>query len=166
MLSGYDLGRLRLEAHLSPPLVATATSDSKGRFTLEIPDSGIWSVRVQSESTLPMEFAPLAVAGDVLLPPVVLEPIRKLSVRVASPDGTAVPKAAVVAAPTRDPPDNLAGWRPTFRVEFTNQRGSATLPRRVGETVDLSVFVPGRAERVLRDFNGGTVVLARRARAL
>ena len=81
------------------------------------------------------------------LPAVQLSPDAGTRLRVIA-EGQTVPGAWVVASAVAV--SRAGSWRPGLRMGRTAADGSLTLPRAEGERLQVSVFLPGRPEVVLR----------------
>ena len=153
---GYEMGRLRLAVAPLEPVV-TSRSGADGWYAFDLPGIGVFKVTVRSASHLPMELMPLAVAGDITLPPVVLGPGRELPLALETAGGEPLPRtAAIVHSSSRT---GRSGWRQAFRFAFTDATGDAQLVRGPDEQVTLSVFPPGGSEQVRHGFEGGALRL-------
>ncbi len=91
-----------------PEPIATTGVDARGRFTLEAPGAGVFEVRVEAESFLPMRYRPLPLVEARELPPLALRPARSQGAvgatagwepAAADPAGIAVTAPATSAAP-------------------------------------------------------------------
>lgn len=138
------------------PLAATvAETDGAGRFSLPAPGAGLFKVIVRKFGAVPVQFAPLALAAPAELPPAILPSDAGAPLRLLDAAGRPLAGVWVAASGSEAGGD----WRPAPRFGRTDAQGSLALPRLAGEELELSVFVPQRAELVRGRFQGGTVQL-------
>ncbi len=149
VLDNYERS-LRLSAGRGrPDPVASASSDSEGRFCLTPPVPGVWRLVAKAEGFVPMEYFPLPLAdgGEVELPPARLLPDARTTVSTDDRDGRPL-AAAVYALPGETAPWSGAdeqGWRVASRFGWSGRDGRLVLPRAEGELLDLYVNRRGTA---------------------
>lgn len=153
----FEAGRLRLEGR-SPEPVAVGNSDAAGRFLLRARDPGVFKVVVRTEGKVPMQSRSVALVESEELPPVVLSPDAGARLRVADASGRPVAGAWLYAAGEEGRASD--GWLVDFRVGRTGGDGSLTLPRFVGEKLDISIFPPGGTEEKRLGLEGGPITVA------
>jgi uncharacterized GH25 family protein len=129
----------------STPPVATAMSDASGRFRLEVPESGMWTVFVRAQGYVPLETELAPLVEPVDLPPARLEAAPQVEIRVAREDGRPLARAQVRAEPEAKP-ELQTGWRPAIRSAVTDAKGVARLPREGGERLVLRAVADGHLE--------------------
>lgn len=153
--SGYAQSLLSLENPAGPPPLKVATTDAAGRYAVLAPAPGIWRVTVRSAGAVTLLSPPLPLAGPVELAPVPLETDAGAPLRLVDKEGRSLGNAWIGASSSGDPGIGAADWRPAPRVGRTDAQGSLSLERREGEVLEVSVFLPGRAEIVRGGFTGG-----------
>jgi hypothetical protein len=132
-----------LEGRASPPMVAEAVADDEGRFALEAPGAGIWSVVLRADGRVPMRYAPLPVVERLELPPVQM--LRDVGARVEVKGRDGQPSSGVwvlVETASQELWSRTAvdGWRIGARIGQTGPEGSLLLPRAEGEKVVVNAF--------------------------
>lgn len=132
----------------SPAAAATAVSDSDGRFSLTVPEAGVWRLRVSAPGRVPMRRQPLPLVTAVELPPVTLHPDAGSTVTVRHATGAPAAGVTVYARGAGGGPwasGTTAGWRPAARLTRSGAEGRLHLPRAAGETLEVFAFPPGVA---------------------
>ncbi len=159
VLSGYTQSLLSLEDPEEPSAVAVATTDAAGRYALRAPETGIWRVTVRSPGMVTLHFPVLPLAGPRELPPAPLTADAGAPLLLTDQAGKPLAGAWIAASASGQPAGGIfpADWRPAPQVGRTDGRGSLSLERRDGETLEVSVFLPGRAETVRSGFTGGSL---------
>ena len=159
VLSGYTQSLLSLEDPEEPSAVAVATTDAAGRYALRAPETGIWRVTVRSPGMVTLHFPVLPLAGPRELPPAPLTADAGAPLLLTDQAGKPLAGAWIAASSSGQPAGGIfpADWRPAPQVGRTDGRGSLSLERRDGETLEVSVFLPGRAETVRSGFTGGSL---------
>jgi uncharacterized GH25 family protein len=140
-------------ADIEPEPVTRALTDDHGRFRLEAPHAGLWTVRVEAAG-----FAPLAAPLVPLIEPIELPDARlatdtRLRVKVRGPDGPVVGALVLVVADRgRFASMFDTGWSTPPRHGRTAEDGSVELARAEGERISLravaSGFAPGKTSGV------------------
>lgn len=154
VVSGYAQGLLGLESPEGPPPLVVATTDATGRYAVLTPEPGIWRITVRSAGMVTLQSPPLPLAGPVELAPAPLEMDAGAALRLLDKAGRPLGNGWIVVS--GDPAGTgAADWRPAPRVGRTDAQGSLSLERRDGEALEVSVFLPGRAEIVRGGFTGG-----------
>lgn len=153
VLSALEGGLRDPEEAAAPTPAAVAETDAAGRFSLRAPATGLFKVVVRKAGAVPVQLAPVALAASLELPPVILSPDAGASLRLV--DAAAHPLAGVWVVASGG--DAGGDWRLAPRLGRTDAQGALTLPRLAGEQLDLSLFVPRRAELVRSGFQGGTI---------
>jgi len=138
--------RLRLleagEAAGDPAIGAKTEAD--GRFRLEAPGAGLWTLRIEAAGFVPLETDLQPLIEALELPDARLELDAGITVRVVGPDGAAVADARVVARADASPFDRGAeAWRLPVRTGRTGPDGTVRLPRGERERVNLTAGLPG-----------------------
>jgi hypothetical protein len=157
--SNHDWHRGVLNGRAAPDPVATVEVGGDGRFVVEVPATGMWSLAATAPGRVPMRYLPLPIAGPVELPP--LEPAPDIGIEVAVRwRGGGAVAAAWVLLTTRSPdlwqPLQADGWGSGARIGRTDAAGRIRLPRLAGEALELHAIsggaraaaaVPGGAAR-------------------
>lgn len=140
------LERLAGAAHGRP--VARATSSSRGRYEIEVPQPGVYQLTARSPDRLPMMLQPLAVVEARELPPARLRPAVSRRARVLGADRRPLADAWLLAHYPGAPAgrsvsgwlDPDAGWRPLRRAVRTDAQGIARFPVDPERGARLSVW--------------------------
>ncbi len=145
MLGNYDRTRTLLEGHIAPEPVATTRTDTSGRFSLEAPGIGVWTVVVRPAEFVPMRYKPLPLVSAIELPPAVL--LRDAGTRIELLDDSGDPAAGVwVLAESGSEAlwNGVAanGWRVGARIARSDPSGRLALPRAPGERLTITAFSP------------------------
>ncbi|HEX7154902.1 MAG TPA: carboxypeptidase-like regulatory domain-containing protein [Thermoanaerobaculia bacterium] len=120
-----------------PEPLARAVTRADGRFQLAAPGAGMYRVVVRANGTVPMEarlFPLLAPADLPLLRLTADEPLR---VQVRGGDAP-LGGVRLVARPLQRSADK--GWGVATRTAITDDRGAASLPRGVGESLEVTTI--------------------------
>lgn len=149
----HELGTLLLSGEAHGETVADARTDAEGRFRIEAPEAGFYTLVVRHPERVPREYHLHPLLDSIDLEAVRLLPDAGLSVQVV--DGAGKPVAgAVVDFRGQGPPAGLTDWRPwgwlvsSRRVATTGPRGRAVLHRFEGEGGNLRTAVPGAVTAV------------------
>lgn len=151
----FEESRLRLAGRSGPEALAGAAVHG-GRFRLEVPEDGLFQVRVSAPGYVPMVHMPLPVVGSegtVELPPLVLLSDDPVTVEVRGAGG-APAAGAWVSAPVTATAASFwlrhasRGWAPRARLVLTGPDGRAVLPRLSDERLDIEVYAPEDATPV------------------
>jgi carboxypeptidase family protein len=154
ILPDFEFGRLRLQGVERFEPAASGRLTGEGRFHLEAPQSGLYRLVVRTPGGVPVQVGPIALVEDLELAPVA--PPRDVGVHLEVIDTGGLPIAGAWGfASGEESLEN--GWRLDFRLGRTDADGRLTLPRRPGEKLSLSFFVPSRGEVRLDAFEGGRV---------
>ncbi|HEX2253597.1 MAG TPA: hypothetical protein VHQ65_10055, partial [Thermoanaerobaculia bacterium] len=127
------------------PVAATAAAPD-GRFAVEAPAPGMWSLVASAPGRVPMRYVPLAVTAARELPPLALLADAGVEVTVRRRDGRAAAEAWVLltsASPELWRPLQADGWGVAPRLGRTDAAGRLALPRAPGEALEVTAFVPG-----------------------
>lgn len=140
--ANYERVRLLLQGRTATEVLASARSEESGRFVVEAPTAGLYTVVVLAESFLAQEILPLVLTGEHELPTTVLPTDTGCRVEVRDESGAPLAGAWIFArhagAPTR-------GWTPATRLLRTGDDGTAVVPRQDGERLVVALFVPDSA---------------------
>lgn len=109
--------------------LSRTTTDAAGAFRLDAPQWGMYRVVVRAADAVPMEARLLPLLEAVELAPLRLERSEMLRVRTH-------PKTRVAVRPLR--PRARDGWVDADRGGMTGDDGTLLVPRRSGETVEVS----------------------------
>jgi len=145
--SPHQAGVDALGGDAAPPL-ATATSGEDGRFSLPAAAGELWELTVRAAGRV----ATSAVVGPLFdaeeAPPLPLPSDEGLTVRLVDGAGQPVAGARLTAQVADAPPrrwrSRLRGY-PERRLAVSGDDGTATLPRRHGETLRVTAAAPGLA---------------------
>ena len=88
------VGSVLTEAELEP--VSRALTSSEGRFRLEAPHAGLWTVRVQAPGFAPLETDLQPLIEPVELPDAELATDTGMKIKIKSVDGSPIPGALVL----------------------------------------------------------------------
>ncbi len=150
--TGYQQGLGRL-AGRDPLAVATAKTDTFGRFLLAAGGPGVFAVRVSAAGRIPLTFEPLPLVEETELPPAALPEDAGAALVVR--DAVGHPAAGVwVLAEGEEETSLLGGWRIAPRVGRTAGDGSLTLPRLANEKLRVRAFFGAGIEEVWEAFPG------------
>ncbi len=153
--SAFEEARAQLEKERPAP-VSTAISGEHGRFRINVPEPGIWRLRVRARgfvSAEALEFLP--VSEPVQLAAVELWPEATVRVRVVDEQGKPVPGARLQTL--------SSGWdtgahgrggfppAPAPYVSRTDSGGTASISRIDRESIHLSAIADGYLETVSRN---------------
>jgi len=160
--SAFEEARAQLEKERPAP-VSTAISDEHGRFRINVPEPGIWRLRVRARgfvSAEALEFLP--VSESVQLAAVELWPEATLSARVVDEQGKPVPGARLQTLSSGwDTGDSgRGGFPPSPAPSFsqTDSGGTASIPRIDRETIHLSAIADGYLETVSKNLEESATV--------
>ncbi|MEM7352960.1 MAG: carboxypeptidase-like regulatory domain-containing protein, partial [Acidobacteriota bacterium] len=160
----YQAGRALMDGEAGAEPVDETRTDGDGRFRLEAPEPGGWTVRVEAPDHLPAEaiLRPLVEANE--LPTLELEAAQAMVVRIAGRGGEDrddedrddgdVTRIAVEPPAQRQWQRSLGGWATPVRLAQTDADGVARLPVAAGEKVVLWADVPG-SPRLRREVRAG-----------
>lgn len=131
-----------------PHVVMETQTDAAGRYQIAVETPALWRLVVDAPGHVPMLYALLPLTADRELAPVALIPLE--DVRLQLRDAAKQPlNDVLVSAQSSDPSwwrsRSAAGWSVNHRYGRTNDRGELTLPRAVGESLDLVALPPGGA---------------------
>lgn len=140
LASDYERARLLLAGRTAQDGVANAVADGDGRFVLAAPAAGLFVVRVRARGYLDLELGPLAVTEPRRLPPAVLAADAGCRVEVRDAEGE--PRAGAWVLARHAGTVEEFGYSPGERLVRTGADGTASVPRAVGERLDLILFVP------------------------
>jgi len=126
--------------------IARAVTDDAGRYALDAPHAGAWTVRVEVPGFVPVERRLHPLVDSIELEDLSLEPDAGVQVRVLDPSGAPVSGATVVARTARGRFESrrATAGAATRRAE-TGPDGTARIPRGDRESLDLSISADGFA---------------------
>lgn len=130
----------RLKGETVAP-IASAKARPDGRFAIQVPDTGFYSVLIRAEGRLAMERFVEFVVEETEVPPVELLPVSPLEIRAVGPDGQPLAGVTILALPLKPA---TGEWRADERSAVTDAEGRAVFPRAEGEALNLIVTTPGR----------------------
>ena len=147
-LSNYVWAQGILAGRGAPEPIVTARTDRSGRFSVEIPQVGVWAMVVEATGFVPMRYRPLPVVGSTELPPVTLLPDVGTSIEILDSTGKALAGVWVYAETEskslwRGVVSN--GWRVGARIGRSDSSGCLVLPRLPGERLGITAFPEGYA---------------------
>jgi len=155
------LDRARDRARGSSPARVRTITDDAGRYALDAPRAGVWTVRIDAPGFVPVEWALHPLVDSIELADLELEADAGLHVRVVDSLGEPVAGVAVTARTPRgrfDAGTSGAGF-PT-RDSTTGTDGAARIPRGDRERLDLEAAAAGYALREV-DGHRGTAATVR-----
>jgi protocatechuate 3,4-dioxygenase beta subunit len=145
----FDWASGVLEGRAAAPAEAATSAGPSGRFSVEAPGSGVWSIEVSGDGLVPMRLAPLAAVEAVELAPVHMVRDIGAEIEVRDPAGAPVAGAWVMAVcADRSWWHRVAadGWRVGARLDRTDSAGRLRLPMAEGEPLEVHAFGPGGVE--------------------
>jgi len=141
-VSRYEAGLAEIAGGAEPAPVAHAVVDSRGRFRLSAPRTGLWRLAVAADGYVPMEISALPILEETRVPPLALRVDRGLRVRVVDADGNPVAGARVIGQ-TGEPALWGADWQPLRRLAVSGAEGTLRLARDAAESLRLWAAAPG-----------------------
>ena len=151
MKGNFDWARGVLEEQLDGDVVGWVETGRDGRFAIEVPEVGVWRLRVRASGFVPMRYFPLPVTHSMHLPPILLLPGVEVRVVARAPmDRSTVWVYAASENSAMWSEIATDGWRTGPRFGRLDDRGKWAVPRAEGEVLELSMFhrgapVPSRA---------------------
>ena len=146
MMRKYERVRMILRGRSAGEPVAKTQTDASGRFLLEAPGAGTWTVVVRAPGFLPLQYSPLPLVSAVDLPPVTLLRNAGAQIEVVDPAGAAKTGVWVHAATGSKPiwaEVTRSGWRVAPRFGWSDASGQLILPRAEGERIQLIAVSSG-----------------------
>lgn len=142
VLSNHAWARGVLAGRPKADAATTTPTDADGRFVLDAPAPGLFTVEVARAGLVPMRYGPLPLVRDTELPPVALVADAGTRLTVLDAQG-ALTEDVWVYAQTGSPAvwENAGrdGWRPGARL---GRGGRLALPRAPGEKLTVHAFLP------------------------
>lgn len=145
----FERGLAYAEGRVDAAPVTETTTDSRGRFRLDAPDVGMWTVRVEADGLLPAELVLRPLLDAVVLPDTELGEEAWLDVVVRGPEGEGIGGAWVLAAPDapgklrrRLPAEDRRWGTPEILVR-TDHEGHARVLRPPETAIVLQTTAPG-----------------------
>jgi protocatechuate 3,4-dioxygenase beta subunit len=143
-----------------PPAVAQGTVDAAGRFRLEAPRVGLWTVVAEAPGRVPVELRRLSLTDPVELDPAILIEDVGARFRVFGADGRPVANALVILEDDSSFWRLLGGhWHPRRRSGRAGAGGALTLPCGRGEVLTARAVGDGAATGEVSGVTGGRIVL-------
>lgn len=135
--------RARLAGETAGPAARARTADD-GRYRIQAPHAGLWTVRVEAPGFVPLEFDLQPLIEPLELPDAEMSNDSGLTVTVIDPLQAPVAGARVLVRTERSRLAFLdgAGWRAPLRSGETAADGKLLLPRGAAEQVSVSVSHP------------------------
>jgi len=153
-----EVGSVLTAAKLEP--VSRALTDSEGRFRIEAPHAGLWTVRVQAPGFAPLETDLKPLIEPVELPDAELTTDTGMKIKIKSADGSPVPGALVLLRSDLSRiPFFRSPWNVPLRSGRTDAEGKLRLPRGEGERSFLSASAPDFAHGEMRGLRGTAATL-------
>jgi uncharacterized GH25 family protein len=156
------LSRARdLRAGIEPEPAARVLTDAAGRYRLDAPHAGLWTVRVEAKGFAPLAHRLVPLIEPIELSDARLAPDTRLRVRVLAPGGEPIVGAVVTVTGDRG---GLAafrsgGWKAPWRDGTSGDDGTVELERGEGERVVVQAVAPGWAAVELRGVSGTAATL-------
>ncbi len=135
--------RARLAGETAEPAARTRTA-ADGRYRIEAPHAGLWTVRVEAPGFVPLELDLQPLIEPQELPDAEMSNDSGLTVTVIDPQAAPLAGALVLVRTERARLAFLdaAGWRAPLRSGQTAADGKLLLPRGAAERVSVSVSHP------------------------
>lgn len=125
--------RLELAGKTNPEPVVTAATDASGAFQIAAPDAGMWRVRIEARSFVPLEMWLVPLTDETELADAKLLADTGIKVTVTDPAGKPAADARVRLADARHGTNRGGAWSVPVRLAAVGADGKATLPRAVEE---------------------------------
>lgn len=152
-LDPLDAARLRARGS-SEQRVARAITDDAGRYALDAPQAGVFTLVVVMPGFVPLEIPMQPLVDSTELDEVRLEPDAGLQVRVLDAAGAAVAGATVTGRVPRRFDTEQGAFGAALRQAVTGPDGTARVPRGDRERLDVEVACPGYGLSVIEGQRG------------
>ncbi|MCI0612642.1 carboxypeptidase regulatory-like domain-containing protein [bacterium] len=143
----------------TPVPVARAVTNEAGQFKLQAPAHGLWMIQVRAPGYVALEMLLSPLLNDVELPKVKMIRDSGLSIRVVSPNGTAIPQALIIADDEKEPSYSEDPWLPARRAGLTSTEGVLRLSAGSKENLTVSINAKGYAFLEKKEVHGPSINL-------
>jgi hypothetical protein len=144
---GYADAVRRLKKEPGPAPLATAVTDTEGRFRIAAPGPGCFRLVVRADGHLSMEYPLAPLVEDRELPAVLLQERASLEIRIVGADGRPLPGISARLEAEEYPGlategEALASWQLARWDGTSGPEGKLALPRELGERSRLAILDP------------------------